>query len=117
MVRRDGGLTLIEATIASAMLVVLASAGYVGGRAHLEEIGRSYDALAASKAAASRLETLAADPSGLEVGERSVEGLAHATEIVARREPGLYEVTVRVTDGKRRVLATLTTLIAREEPR
>jgi len=116
-VRRERGLTLIESTIASAIMLILASAGYVGGRAHLEEIGRSHDVLAASKAAASRLEAIAADPSRLEVGERPVDGVPHATEIVTRREPGLLEVTVRVTDGKRRVLANLTTLIAREERR
>ncbi len=115
--RRDSGLSLIESVIASTVFLILASAGFVSGRAHLEDIGRSYDELAASKAAASRLEAIAADPATPIVGERPVAGLAHATETVTRREPGLYEIAVRVTSEEGRLLAELTTLVAREEPR
>jgi hypothetical protein len=114
----ERGHTLLETIIASAVIVVLVSAGWIGGRSHLREIARSFDELAASKAASSRLEELRADPSRLEVGERPFEtdrpGAA-GTERVIRREPGLYEVRVRVTVGDGS--AELTTLLVREEPR
>jgi len=116
-VRRERGLTLVEAVIASAMFFVLASAGLVGGRAHFHEIGRSYDELAASKAVSSRLEAISADPAAPIVGERPLADLPLGTETVVRREPGLFEVTVRVTDETGRVLAEITTLLAREERR
>jgi hypothetical protein len=120
VVRGNKGHTIIETVIASSMFVILASAGFVGGAAHFREIGRSFDDLAGTKAAASRLEALAADAAMLIEGEHTFDvgrpGMI-GLERVTAREPGLYEVLVRVTTEDGRVSGELTTLIAREEPR
>jgi hypothetical protein len=102
------------------MVFILASAGLVGGRAHLAGIGRSFDRLAASKAASSRLEELSAPGADLVEGERAFDpGVpGHRGRVrIASRAPGLFEIraTVASEDGTRRV--ELVTLVAREEPR
>jgi prepilin-type N-terminal cleavage/methylation domain-containing protein len=118
MVRRERGFTVIELVCAMAVLTILASAALLGTRAHLVEIGRSLDELAASRAASGRLEALSAPGVALEPGEHAfpvdLPG-AEGTEVVTRLRPGLDEVTVTVRAGPHGPVVSLTTLVASEE--
>lgn len=115
MVNRERGHTLMQVVIAISMLTILSGAALSGGNSHFTTIGRAYDELRASEAAADRLEAIAADDAAPTIGERGFEagpGM-EGTETIAEVRPGLYEVRVRVTKPGARP-AILTTLVARE---
>lgn len=106
------GLTVIETTVALAILATVAAVVTAGGGAELRQVGRSFDELWASRAAASRLEELRAGaelPDGPFVpGREGYEGVQRS-RVVA---PGLVEVEV-VVAGPRERKVRLTTRIAR----
>jgi hypothetical protein len=119
VVRNTRGFTVIEAVVALAVLTLVATSVLVGEGAQLRGVARSFDELAASRAAAARLEELAVADPPLVPGESTfpvdLPG-CRGVQIVRRIEPGLYEVTARVEhDGRRHV--ELVTRLARKEPR
>ena len=92
------GITVVEVIVALAIATILATSAVVGGHGHLAHAKASFDELAASRQAASYLESLerpeagtvefAVDPEVLPGGEGRLE--------VRRLEPGLLEVAVTV---------------------
>jgi len=107
----------MEVVCAMAVLTIAVTAVWVGEEAQLRAVGRSYDELAASRAAAAHLEALAAAPEPLTEGafDVAMPGCAGARTVRAV-EPGLFEVTAVVRRGDRE-LARLTTLLATREAR
>ena len=118
MVARERGLTVLELVISLAVLTVIVTSVMVGERGQLSGVTRSFDELAASRAAATRLEELADEP--LEPGQTTFDvsvpgclGLQTVREVT----PGLFEVHVRVERDKGRGATSLTTLMVREDGR
>ncbi|MEN8151363.1 MAG: prepilin-type N-terminal cleavage/methylation domain-containing protein [Planctomycetota bacterium] len=118
MVNRERGYTVMELTIAVAVVAMLAGAALSGGTAHFATVGRAYDELRTSEVAADRLEMVSAADAAPVPGERTfvVPAGMSGSERVRVVEPGLYEVRVRVTKPGARP-AELTTLLARGEYR
>ena len=100
VVSRERGHTVISVIVALAVLTVLATASYLGGRGQLAHAARSFDKLEATRKAAGRLEAL----EEVEAGESLFPG---GRQVVREIEPGLFEVQVTV-DG-----VVLTTLVRR----
>lgn len=119
MVRNARGFTVIEAVVALAVLTLVATSVLVGEGAQLHGVARSFDELAASRAAAARLEELAATDAPLAPGVSAfpveVPG-CRGVQTVRRIEPGLFEVTARV-ERDERMHVELVTRLARKEPR
>lgn len=114
--RGEKGLTVLELVVALAVLTVIVTSVMVGERGQLASVTRSFDELAASRAAAARLEDLADAP--LEPGRTTFDvALPDCLGVQTVREvtPGLFEVRVRVERRKGGGGTTLTTLMAREE--
>lgn len=116
MVAREKGISVLELVIALAVITVIVTSVMVGERSQLAGVTRSFDRLAASRAAAARLEELAAAP--LEPGRTMFDvdlpghlGLQTVREVT----PGLFEVRVRVERENGGGATSLTTLMAREE--
>ena len=117
MVGRARGYTLIEVVCAMAVLTIVSTAVLTGERGQLAGVRQSVDDLAASRAAAARLEEYHASDPLLITGRRVFPvGLAgcRGIEEVRRVTSGLFEVTVTVRRGDAD-LARLTTLVATEE--
>jgi hypothetical protein len=102
---------MIEVCVALAVLGLVAAGVFVGEEAQLRQVGRSFEELELSRAAAARLERM----ERFEPGERDfpveVRG-AEGREIVRELEPGLLEVTVAVRRGEH--VVRLVTLVAPE---
>jgi hypothetical protein len=116
VVARDKGLTVLELVIALAVLTVIVTSVMVGERSQLAGVTRSFDELAASRAAAARLEELAEAPlapgrTTFDVALPGCLGLQTVRELT----PGLYEVSVRIERAKGGGATSFTTLMAREE--
>ena len=109
------GHTVIEAVIALAVITIVASAVLVGEGAQLRGVKQSFDELAASRAAAGRLDELSLPGAKLATGETlfpvDLPG-AHGVQRVRRLEEGLFEVTVVVHGAQGKF--ELTSLIAEE---
>lgn len=112
----EKGITILELVVSLAVLTVIVTSVMVGERGQLAGVARSFDELAASRAAAARLEELADVP--LEPGQTTFEvsvpgclGLQTVREVT----PGLFEVHVRVERDRGRGATILTTLMARED--
>ncbi len=106
----------MEVVCALAVLTIISTSVLVGERRQLNGVKRSFDELAASRAAAAHLESLAGPDLVLLTGRRPIPAeLAgcRAFEDVRRVSPGLYEVTVTVLRGETE-LARVTTRIATE---
>ena len=58
MVAREGGFTVIECMVALAILVVVAGGMVLNDQATLREVADSFDALAASRCAAGRIDAI-----------------------------------------------------------
>ena len=112
----ERGLTVLELVIALAVVTVIVTSVMVGERSQLAGVTRSFDELAASRAAATRLEELAEAPlaPGQTTFDVSVPGCL-GLQTVRELTPGLYEVTVRVERDNGRGATSFTTLMAREE--
>jgi len=113
VVARERGFTMMEVMCALGVMTILVTSILVGERAQLRAVTQSFDELAASRAASSRLEQLSAAPASLLTGESAFDvalpGCA-GTQHITLREPGLFEVRVVVGGAGRR--CELTTLIA-----
>jgi hypothetical protein len=116
VVAREKGLTVLELVVALAVITVIVTSVMVGERSQLAGVTRSFDRLAASRAAATRLEELA--DARLEPGQTMFDvnvpgclGLQTVREVT----PGLFEVHVRIEREKGGGATSLTTLMVREE--
>ncbi|MHC4819775.1 MAG: hypothetical protein ACYTF8_17145 [Planctomycetota bacterium] len=112
----EKGLTVLELVIALAVLTVIVTSVMVGERGQLAGVTRSFDELAASRAAAARIEELAA--ASLEPGQTmfdvSVPGCL-GLQTIREVTPGLFEVHIRVERDKGRGATSLMTLMVRED--
>ena len=130
MVRRghSRGFSMLEASISLVVLTVIATSVATTGSSQMRYFSRSHEETVAERAAASRLELLAATPEPIAEGttefaldRTAAEGLhaASARQTVARVEPGLFRVETEVTwtaaDGGT-AHVRLATLVA-QEPR
>lgn len=116
MVAHEKGISVLELVIALAVITVIVTSVMVGERAQLAGVTRSFDRLAASRAAAARLEELADAP--LEPGRTTFDvGVPGClgSQTVREVTPGLFEVRVRVERDNGGGATSLTTLMAREE--
>ena len=115
--RAEAGFTVLEVTVALVIVTVLVTAALGGIRAHQVTAVRSFDRLAASRAAASRLETLRDPSCPLAAGSTSfapdMPGATGAQQVTSL-EPGLFEVAVVVEHAGANVRARLVTRLARE---
>jgi Tfp pilus assembly protein PilV len=123
--RRARGFSMFEAAVSVVVLTVIAASVAMTGSSEIRHFARSHEETVAGRAAASRLETLAASRDPLAPGTTAFDlGDAAASlksgaarQTVTQEEPGLFrvetEVTWRAADGTdaRVVLATL---VARE---
>ena len=112
----EKGLTVLELVIALAVLTVIVTSVMVGERGQLAGVTRSFDELAASRAAAARLEELATSPLApgqtmFDVALPGCLGLQTVREVT----PGLFEVHIRVEREKGRGATNLMTLMVRED--
>lgn len=126
--RRARGLSVLECTIALAVVASIATTVAVTGTSHLRAFARAHEETLAGRAAASRLERLSADRGAFVEGTTSFapnqrQGDAvfgKGSQTLTRVGPGLWRADVEVTwpaadGGTGRV--KLATLFAREEPR
>lgn len=125
---RERGLTLIEVTTAISLATIMAGAAIVATGEHFRFIAGSFEEAAAARAAAARLEALAAGAAPLAPGDRAF-ALASETagalpgvrgeERVRARGPRLFSVEVAIVwpvpaEGRERRVA-LETLVAAED--
>jgi hypothetical protein len=119
VVGRERGLTVLEVVVALAVLTIIVTSVMVGERSQLAGVVHSFDELAASRAAAGRLEELAGAP--LVVGETTFDVDAQAlpgcvgVQRIREVTPGLFEVSVRIERARAERAVQLTTLMVREE--
>jgi len=112
----ERGLTILELVIALAVITVIVTSVMVGERSQLAGVTRSFDELAASRAAATRLEELAEAPltPGRTTFDLALPGCL-GLQTVRELTPGLYEVSVRIERAKGGGATSLTTLMVRGE--
>jgi len=106
---------MMEVVVAMAVITILVTGVLVGEGAQLRAVKQSYDELAASRAAAGRLEELTAPGRPLREGSAEFDpGIPghYGFQGVRRVTPGLWEVRVAVGRGERDEVR-LTTLVAR----
>jgi hypothetical protein len=120
---------MVDVTFALSIVSMFVGAIVLASERHFAFIAYSLDAAAAERAAAARLEALAAGAAPISAGRRDVPlpvspGAlpgGRCEEEVREVEPGLFQVEVAVSwpgrgaEGERRI--RLATLVAREEGR
>jgi prepilin-type N-terminal cleavage/methylation domain-containing protein len=110
----DRGYTLMEIVVAMAVIGLVATGVFVGEEGQLRQVSRSFEELELSRAAASRLEAMAAPEPGERAFDTGVRG-ARGREVVTVLEPGLFEVVVEARRGDR--VVRLVTVVAAEAAR
>ncbi len=111
------GFSVLETVVGLAVVTVVVSAAWDGGRVPAIAATRSLDRLQDHRAAVAALETL--DRATIVAGERAFDPrLPHTTGrlLAAEVEPGLFEVTATVARDGRPPVA-VTTRLLREGPR
>lgn len=111
------GLTVLETVVGLAVVTVVVSSAWDGGRVPALGATRSLDRLEDHRAAVAALEGL--DRATIVAGERAFDPrLPHTTGrlVAAEVEPGLFEVTATVARAGRPAVA-VTTRVLREGPR
>ena len=122
MVKRERGLTVLEAVVSAGMLLTVTGALLAVGAGSSRTLGEAFRETAAARAASARLEALAAGRAGARIGThafppdpeiaRPLPG-AEGEEEVRQAGPGLLSVEVRILwkgpggDGRRLAVATL----------
>lgn len=110
----EKGHTMMEIVAAMGVIGLVATAVFVGEDGQLRQVSRSFEELELSRAAASRLERMAAPEPGDRDFDPGVKG-AVGREVVRLLEPGLCEVAVEVRRGDHAV--RLVTVVATEAKR
>ncbi len=110
----ERGHTLMEIVAAMAVIGLVATGVFVGEEGQLRQVSRSFEELELSRAAASRIERMAAPVPGERAFDPGVRG-AGGREAVRALEPGLFEVAVEVRRGDH--VVRLVTVVATEAER